>query len=431
MSKKQNLLFGTLLLSAASFISRLCGFSLRIFLSRTFTAEQIGLYQLIFPIYALCFSMTSAGIELALSRSVAKEISLGNKKKAIFFLYISLFFSLLLSVCSMKILQKNASFLAIHILGDLRCETLIMIISRALPFASIHSCVCGYYLGLKQAKITAISQLVEQGIRVASTILLCQACPNILFAVHGIVISEFFSALFCIWYYSRQDFCLVPREMMQKWFHPSKELLTLAIPITANRVLTNLLQNIESISIPLRLQKYGYTNSEALGTFGVLTGMVLPCILFPSAVTNAIATLILPTVAELQSQNNQNSLHCLIKRVLFFCVLLGSSCCILLFISSDIIGLTIFHSSSTADFLKALCWICPFLYTNTTLSSVINGLGKTHITFIISCLCIFIRITAIILFIPNIGIKAYLLSLLFSQFLAFILNLLYLTKRGC
>ena len=197
MSKNQNLLFGTLLLSAASFISRLCGFSLRIFLSRTFTAEQIGLYQLIFPIYALCFSVTSAGIELALSRSVAKEISLGNKKKAIFFLYISLFLSLLLSLCSMKILQKNASFLAIHVLGDLRCEALIKIISRALPFASIHSCVCGYYLGLKQAKITAFSQLLEQGIRVASTILLCQTCPNILFAVHGIVLGEFFSALFC------------------------------------------------------------------------------------------------------------------------------------------------------------------------------------------------------------------------------------------
>lgn len=431
MVKKQNLIFGTLLLSAASFISRLCGFSLRIFLSRTFTAEQIGLYQLIFPIYALCFSLTSAGIELALSRSVAKEISLGNKKKAIFFLYISLFFSLLLSVCSMKILQKNASFIAIHILGDLRCETLIMIISKALPFASIHSCVCGYYLGLKQAKITALSQLIEQGIRVASTILLCQTCPNILFAVHGIVLSEFFSALFCIWYYSRHDFCLISREMIRKCFQPSKELLILAIPITANRVLTNLLQNIESISIPLCLQKYGYTNSEALGSFGVLTGMVLPCILFPSAVTNAIATLLLPTVAELQSQNNQNSLHRLVKRVLFFCVLLGSCCCILFFISSDTIGLTIFHSSSTADFLKVLCWICPFLYTNTTLSSVINGLGKTHITFIISCLCIFIRITAIILFIPNIGIKAYLLGLLFSQSLAFILNLLYLAKRGC
>jgi len=432
MLNKQNLLLGTLLLTAASFTSRFIGFFFRIFLSQTFSEEQIGIYQLIFPIYALCFSITSAGIELALARNVAKEISLGNKKKASFFLYISLFFSLVLSLLAMKCLQTNAGFIAVYILGDLRCEPLLAAIARALPFASIHSCICGYYLGLKQAKITAASQLIEQSIRVCSTILLCQTAPNIIFAVYGIVLSEFFSALFCIWFYSHHDFCYLPKKHLSTFFTSSKELLSLTIPLTANRVLTNLLQSMESISIPICLQKYGYTNAQALGTLGVLTGMALPCILFPCAITNSISALVLPAVADYQTSKNHENLRHIIQKVLLSCVCLG--CCSLLFffVFSDIIGENIFGNSATADYLKVLCWICPFLYTNTTLSSIINGLGKTTATFLINCLSISIRIISILIFIPKIGMNGYLGGLLFSQFSSFVLQLLYLTKkRGC
>jgi len=432
MSKKQNLLLGTILLTGASFLSRFMGFFFRIFLSRVFSEEDIGIYQLIFPIYALCFSITSAGIELALSRNVAKEISLGNKRKATFFLYISLLFSLILSLFTMKFLQKNSSLFAIYILGDMRCEPFIVAISHALPFASIHSCICGYYLGLKQAKITAWSQLIEQSVRIGSTILLCQSAPNILFAVHGIVLSEFFSSLFCIWYYSRNDFCLIPRKYLCKFTHFSKELLSLTLPLTANRVLTNLLQSMESISIPLCLQKYGHSTSEALGLFGVLTGMALPCILFPSAVTNSISTLILPEVTELQTTKNQVKLQNIIQKVLVSCIFLGSCSCLLFFVFSDVIGQKIFNSPAASNYLKVLCWICPFLYTNTTLSSIINGLGKTSVTFFINCLGISIRIISILIFIPQIGINGYLWGLLFSQFLSFVLQLTYLLKnRGC
>ena len=432
MSQKHNLILGTLLLTAASFISRFIGFFFRIFLSRTFSTEQIGIYQLIFPIYALFFSITSAGIELALSRCVAKEIAHGNKKKASSFLYISTFLSLTISIFFMKLLQMNAASISIHVLGDLRCERLLIIVSRALPFASIHSCICGYYLGLKRAKVTALSQLIEQSIRVCSTFLLCKTAPDIISAVHGIVLSEFFSALFCLWYYSHHDFDFVPNNFISNTIHDLRELASLSLPLTANRVLTNLLQTMESISIPLCLQKYGYTNSQSLSMYGILTGIALPCIFFPSAITNSISTLILPTVAELQATKKQTNLKHLIHQILVFCILLGSFTCLFFFVLSDVIGQVIFHNSAAANYLKVLCWICPFLYTNTTLSSIINGLGKTTVTFLINCLSISIRITTIIFFVPLIGINGYLYGLLLSQFLTFLFQLHYLIKnRGC
>lgn len=432
MTNKQNFIWGTFILTSASFLSRFIGFFFRIFLSRIFSEEQIGLYQLIFPVYALGFSITSAGIELALSRTVAKEISLGKKESAAFFFYISLLLSIFLSCFTMKILQSKAAFISIYILGDMRSEPLLSAIAYALPFASIHSCICGYYLGLKQTKITAFSQLLEQGIRVTSAFFLCQMTPNILSAVHGIVLSEFFTALFCIWYYARNDFRLVSRSSFLQSVPIFKELFALSFPITANRVLTNLLQSTESISIPLSLQKYGYTNAEALGTLGVLTGMALPCILFPSAITNSLAMLVLPAVAECQTTKNLKHLRGLIHKVLTTCLLIGSASCLLFFIFSGIIGKHVFQNSTTSDYLKVLCWICPFLYSNTTLSSMINGLGKTRITFLINCLAISIRILSILFFVPQIGMKGYLWGLLLSQLLSFSLQVFYLMKnRGC
>ena len=55
---------------------------------------------------------------------------------------------------------------AISFLHDSRCEELLILLSYTFPFASIHSCICGYSLGLKQTKIPAVSQLFEQTFRI-------------------------------------------------------------------------------------------------------------------------------------------------------------------------------------------------------------------------------------------------------------------------
>lgn len=75
MSQKKSILVGTMVLTAAGFLSRFMGFFYRIFLSRIFGEEGVGLYQLIFPIYTLGYSLTTAGIETAISRTVARKKS--------------------------------------------------------------------------------------------------------------------------------------------------------------------------------------------------------------------------------------------------------------------------------------------------------------------------------------------------------------------
>ncbi len=440
MSKKRTFLIGTFVLTATGLLTRLIGFFFRMFLSHTFGEEQVGLYQLIFPVYALCFSLTCAGIETAISRCTARKVSLGKKEEAVQLLYLGIGISVSLSFFTVVILQNRATNLAIYVLGDMRCESMLIAISYALPFAAVHSCICGYYLGLKQTKIPAISQLLEQVARVATVYLICQVMlrqnsqANILFAVLGIVAGECVSSLFCAYSLRKRKHKtrIVPRTLPLL----SKELLSLSVPLTFSRILLNILQSAEAICIPLKLQTYGYSSSEALSNYGVLTGMALPCVLFPSAITNSVSTMMLPTVAEIQATKNYSKLKDLISKVFISCITMGFVCCIGFLLLGNFIGSFLFHSELAGDYLHTLAWLCPFLYLNATLISITNGLGKAQISFLINIISLSIRIIGVLAFIPQIGMNGYLGGLLISQCSTFVLStahlVIYLRKKyGC
>lgn len=435
MSRKHLLIRGTLLLTLTGFITRFMGFFYRMFLSHTFGEENVGLYQLIFPIYALGFSLTSAGIELNLSRLTAKKTALGQKKEALELLYVSLCITVGFSCLMMIILQKNAEWIAIQILHDARCYELLLILSYVFPFASVHSCICGYCFGLKAPGIPAKSQLVEQTVRIASVFLICCYCTkmNLTFhitaAIIGLIAGEAASSIYSIRLLSERTpphTAALPSPGSA--FGHIHELVLPSIPITANRVFLNILQSIEAISIPLSLQAYGMTAAKSLSLYGVLTGMALPCILFPSAVSNSISTMLLPTVAEIQALDHGRQLNSLIRKVTLSCIFMGTTCCAVLLITGRWIGAFLFHSQLAGYLIVTLAWICPFLYTNNTLISILNGVGKTTLSFLINFFSLGLRIASIFFLIPNMGIRGYLTGMLASQIFVSVFCLLTLMR---
>ena len=437
MSRKQTLIRGTAILTITSLATRFMGFFYRMFLSHTFGEENVGLYQLVFPVHALGISLSCAGTQLALSRCAAREVAAGHPEKARELLKTSLIFTFFIS-CTITIgIQQNADSIAQNFLHDSRCSELLILLSYAFPFASIHSCICGYSLGLKQTRIPAVSQLFEQLFRILSVFLICvyrsrhQQTISVAFAVAGLALGEIAASLYCLYAVRRpkkktkhvlSDTPLSPIGFC----HHFQTLFQHALPLTASRVLLNILQSIEAVSIPVCLQYYGMPVSQSLQTYGVLTGMALPCILFPSAVTNAISSMLLPTVAELQETKDRRKLRSVIVRITCSCIFLGCFCCIVLLIFGNWIGTFLFKSTLAGSFILTLAWICPFLYTNTVLLSTLNGLGKTTYSFLINFLSLGIRIVGVFLFIPAAGISGYLAGLLVSQIFLFLCCILRL-----
>lgn len=422
MSAKNSILQGTLILTAVGFLCRFMGFFYRIFLSHTFGEESVGLYQLTFPVFALCISFTSAGLETAISRTVARQKSLHQTKEASETLCLGLFISCVLSVVTLLIIQKNAAFFSNRLLGDPRCKEILILLSYALPFSSIHGCIMGYCYGLKQTKIPAVSQLVEQITRILSVLCFYLfAAKNhipagISIAAAGIAVGELFATFYSIRkLQKKQSDIFRPRLSAAVFRSRFLELVPLSLPLTANRVLLSLLQGMEAVSIPGCLKLYNHSTTEALSIYGVLTGMALPCILFPSAITNSVSIMLMPTVAELQVTDQASRIRKLLKKVLEACFFMGLSCCLLFLIFGRMIGHLLFASDLAGDFMITLSWICPFLYVNGSLISVLNGFGKTSTSFSINMIGLAIRIASVFFAIPAFGIQGYLWGLLISQ----------------
>ena len=432
------LIKGTFILTVTGLLTRFMGFFYRIFLSHTFGEVQVGLYQLIFPIYALGYSATCAGIQTILSRCAASRLAQGKKKEALSLLYTSLLITVSASCCFTMILQKTAPVLAGSVLGDKRCEPLLILLSYVFPFSAIHSCITGYCLGQKDTKIPSSSQLLEQTVRIFSVLVICQflnrtkGTPGIWIAVLGLIFGEISSALYslkCVCNKPGFHFLIPPSFSLQQIFPDAKELLKLSLPLTGNRVLLNILQSIEAVSIPASLLIYGLSASDALSTYGVLTGMALPCILFPSALTNSVSTILLPAITEAQTQKNVQRIKKMIRSSLCGCIFLGTGCLTGFFLFGPTLGKLLFHSSLAGEFIRTLSWMCPFLYASSALISIIHGLGKTGISFLLNTLSLSIRIIGVLYLTAYWGITGYLHCLLASQIFLFVTGILYISHH--
>lgn len=431
MFSGHKLLKGAVILTSAGLISRIMGFFFRIFLSHAFGEESVGLYQLIFPVYALCLSISTGGIQTAVSRSVARKMSQKKEGEAKTILVTALLITLFISLLEILAIQQNAYIIAVSFLGDARCAELLLIISYALPCAAIHSCICGYNFGLQDTRLSAVTQLIEQSFRilfVLTSFFIVQRSgnpPTIQLAAAGITAGEFASAIFSGRALRKQSHSTFPAAPVSL-FHASRELMYLALPLTASRAAVTFLQSVEAASIPAALKLYGLTSSEALAVYGVLTGMALPCILFPSAATNSVGTVLLPAVSASSASGDRSTVTALLKKAAGSCLVIGLACCLFFLLTGNLIGNLIFHSETAGKFILTLAWICPFLYTNTALLSTINGLGKATYTFFINISGLLVRITSVFLAIPRFGMEGYLWGLLASQLIVTALSVLLL-----
>ena len=446
---KNPLVTGTVILTLTGLLSRFIGFFYRIFLSNVFGAEGMGIYQLISPVLALSFALTASGMQTAISKYVASETSTHDYKTSFRTLWAGFILAMALSIACALYTYLYADWIAVNLLLESRTAPLLRIIALSIPMATVHSCINGYFYGIRKTAIPAVTQLAEQICRVGSVYLIYHICrqhnmePTISFAVVGLVIGESASMIVSvIAILSRAHRVFPPQDYPYEGQRPFRrklytaghlpsasgaifttyrrimgQLLQLAVPLSANRLVINLLQSIEAVYIPNRLMAYGLNNADALGVYGVLTGMSLPLILFTSAITNSISVLLLPIVSEADANGNKSAVRRAIMTSIRYCLLLGFGCTAMFLLFGRTAGRLLYHSELAGSFILTLSFICPFMYIASTLSSILNGLGKTAQTFLFSVVSLLLRLLFVFIAIPVYGIKGYLWGTLASQML--------------
>lgn len=418
-----NIIKGTIILTIAGFITRIIGFLFRIFLTDKIGAEGLGIYQLIFPIQVVCFSLCTIGFEMAISKLVAATKKTSDNS-GLYYLICGIIISLAISIIISFIVFNNSDYIAIHLLLEPRCSELVMYMSLSIPLASIHSCICGYYLGLKNTRIPALTQLIEQIIRVISIYIIIllfeknnyQVSPVV--AVMGSVIGELASTVYCLINISKtfrkkfkySDFCKRLNSI-------SKQLFMLSLPLTLNKLMLSILQSIQSALIPGMLITYGLSSKDALSVYGILLGLVLPLVMFPSAIVNSMSLLLLPTISEADSSNNNSKIKTATEKACFFSIVFGILCLGIFVRFGNEISTLLFKNDS-GIYISKLGIICPFIFITSTIASTINGLGHTEITFIHNIVSTILQIISIIFLIPRCGIDGYIFGLLISSIIS-------------
>jgi stage V sporulation protein B len=420
MRKHSALATGAFVLAAGGMLTRLLGFFYRVFLSRTMGEEGLGIYQLSFTVAGFCYALCCGGISTAISKFVASHPSCKRR-----YLLAGLLLSSLISIPVSILIYVNASFISTMILHQSHCANLIRCLAFSIPLASFHGCANGYYLGQKKTTLPAFTQFIEQAAKIVAVYCIWLIIENKhmlltpVYAMIGSLLGELVSVLVTVTalLFEKHRATSVRKKGSDCLTigAAGKELTKMALPLSLNRVILTLLQSLEASLIPAMLCVYGMDSSDAFSIFGILTGMALPFILFPQSIIQAISSVLMPTVAE--AGNKKGSIVHTVEKTLRFSLLTGILCTGLFTTYGHIFGSLLFHSESAGYFMIVLSWLCPFLYVSNTLASVLHGLGKTKITFVISMAVTAIKIAFIFFGIPNFGILAYLWGMLLSSIL--------------
>ena len=195
---KDQLLKGTIILTIAGFVTRFIGFGYRIFLAGELGEVNLGIYQLVFPVYSICFTIYAAGLQTGVSQLVSHQPQKNHGQILKAGILISLFLSISLSIF-VSTFRKE---IAISFLGTEKTEPLLLILSGIFPICGITSIINGYFYGINQASIPAVTQILEQLSRVIFVVILCfydlLPVPSVYIAVGGLLAGELVSNLYNI-----------------------------------------------------------------------------------------------------------------------------------------------------------------------------------------------------------------------------------------
>ncbi len=434
MKRFHPVIWGTLVLTASGVLCRFIGFFYRIFLSNTIGEEGMGLYQLSFSAAAVCTALCCTGFQTALSRLTATARQQEGEERQL--LRSGLLLTMGISMITAAIFYRFAAFIASGLLMEPRCTSLLQIYALSLPFSAIHNCFNGYYLGKQKALFPALFQLAEQIIRMGSILILWQISLNnggSLTPVHammGLFISELFVVLLLIpCYFAKKKTGWDSCPTSSSFATSCKSIFLLAVPLIANRLVLTLLQSLETILIPGQLRAFGLSDSDALGIYGVFTGMALPFILFPSSLTGSAATMAMPAIAGAQAQDNSRQVLRISHGNIYFSLWLGIFAAGLFLLYGLPMGTAVFGSQAAGMYLQKLSVLCPFLYLSMTLSSIINGLGKPEVIFFHTVSGLLLRLLSVIFLIPAFGMEGYFSGTLLSQIAICLLHYHYLRKQ--
>ena len=418
------------ILTGSAMLLRLLGMFYQIYMSNRIGAAGMGLYQLIHSVYILFVNLATSGITIAVTRLIAENMERGGRRAANRVLRRALLISGTLSIAGALFLLFGADLVASVFLKDLRSAPALRILAPSLPLVGVSCCLRGYFTARRKVSVSSNAQIFEQLVRIAIgvTLLNLFADKGLLYACAAVVIGNTVSEVACC------SFMLIGFMLDRKRFAETGngqlivkksvtgQILAIAAPIAAIGCLNTLLRTIENLLVPNCLTKYTHSRERSLAEFGMLKGMAMPLLFFPSSFLAALATLLVPEIAEAYTSHKQERLNRMITTSMH--ITIASSILIggIFFLFSTELGVLIYKSEEVGFLLRVLAPIMPFMYLESIADGILKGLNQQVSSLKYSVADSVIRIAMIFLLVPVEGMKGFLLVMVVSNLFTAFMN---------
>ena len=432
--KKTIFIKNAAILTISSLLLRFAGIIFKVWLAQKIGSEGIGLYQIVFSVYMFVATFATSGICTAVTRLVSEQLAIGNKSQIGRIMVCCISISCVIATISIIVLYFGSSFIANHFLQDIRARLSLKILGFSLPFMGICSCIKGYFIARRKASPSSVAQLLEQTVRILLIILLINNYNNLglEYTCAAIIIGDTIAeAISCIFIYIRYkfDFKRLKNNNLDSSdkIHIVSSVSHIALPITAGRYLNSLLRTIENILVPIYLAKSSVCSS-GISLFGMIKGMALPILFFPSTLLQSLSTLLIPEISEASICGKKLIVRSITYRIIKITGIISIIFSALFLVVGKQLGFLLYKNADVGFLLCALSPIVPFMYLDAVCDGILKGLDQQKFTFFTSIIDSVIRILLIVILLKNKGIYGFLGIMYFSNFFTAVLNVKRLIK---
>lgn len=406
------------LLTLTSLAMRTVGVWFNLYVTDKLGSDGMGLYSLITSVYSLAVTVATSAVTLAATRLVSEAMGeAGGREgpKVLTAMKVSIRYSLFFGILAGGLLLLLAAPIGKNLLSDARTVPSLQLLAISLPFMALTSALSGYFTAVRRASKNALTQIFEQGLRIAATVLLTSFFSNgsleraCLWVVAGAVIGNCFSFLYCLCLYIIDLRRFHKGERSEKDLHApmQKKLLSIALPVAFSSYLRQGLVTIEHLLIPWGLKKQGSSQTKALSTYGLMQGMALPVVMFPYAFLSPFCSMLVPEIAEKRAAGDDRGVEKITHNVLSFVLAFGIGTAGLMLCLSTELGLVACNSKEAATYIRLLAPLVPIMYLDTAVDSILKGLDEQLWCMRVNIIDSALSVVIVLFLLPRIGIYGY------------------------
>jgi len=415
MGRKKQFIKNAVMLTAVSLLMRAVSFSFNVYVANKIGASGMGLFALIMSVYNFGVTFASSGINLASTKVIAEETAQKKSKRAA--VKKCILYALFFGILSSTFIYFASGYFANYIVGDIRIEFPLKILSFSLPCVAMSFALSVYFIASGKVYKNSLVQVLEQVVKIFTAVFLLNGA-NVTSAQSACIalvasgtIAEIISFVILYIVYKFD----IRKEQLKNSNDLTKRVLRYGLPVALSAYLRSALSTTENTLIPKSLEKFSGTKNTALSSYGIVHGMVMPMIFLPSGVVSSVSTLLVPEITMLNKLKNYKKIDSLIERILSLTLIFSIGAAGILYFFSYEIAMFIYRDPEVAYYLKLVAPIAAIMYADGVVDAVLKGLNQEIYAMRYDILLSAVSIFLIVTLIPAKGVIGYILIIYVSE----------------